>query len=105
MELLIEFFPIVFVTALILLFFYLFQEIRRQQQQRQPPRIKPIPYPINRAALPSARTHLEKKLLSMLAGDRTAAQRLVAHVRQRNPGQGEEWCWQKAIADLERDRH
>ncbi len=47
---------------------------------------------------------LENKLVSLLAGDIAAAERLVAKVRQEYPGMPENWYWERAIADLERDR-
>ncbi|WP_088240684.1 ABC transporter permease [Calothrix rhizosoleniae] len=47
---------------------------------------------------------LENKLVSLLAGDIDAAERLVAKVKQEYPGMPENWYWERAIADLERDR-
>lgn len=49
-------------------------------------------------------TTTERHLLRLMNGDRTAALRLVAQAKQRNPGRSEQWCWEKVIYDLERDR-
>jgi len=46
----------------------------------------------------------QKQLYRLVNGDRHTAQRLVEKVRQRNPGRSEQWCWEKAIYDIERDR-
>lgn len=45
------------------------------------------------------------KLLDLVQGDSATASRLVEHVQNRNPGKSLQWCWEKAIWDLERDRY
>lgn len=45
-----------------------------------------------------------KQLLRLVGGNATVAQRLVSDLRDRNPGRTEQWCWEKAIYDIERDR-
>jgi hypothetical protein len=50
------------------------------------------------------RTGIESKLLRLLHGDRAAALRLVESIKARNPDKSEQWSWEKAIFDLERDR-
>lgn len=45
-----------------------------------------------------------KQLLRLVGGNASVAQRLVRDVRDRNPGRPEQWCWEKAIYDIERDR-
>ncbi|MDJ0798203.1 MAG: ABC transporter permease [Calothrix sp. MO_167.B12] len=47
---------------------------------------------------------LENKLVSLLAGDIDAAERLIAKLKQEYPAMPENWYWERAIADLERDR-
>lgn len=47
---------------------------------------------------------LDRKLTQMLHGDRTATQRLVAKTQARHPDRDLVWCYEKVIADLERDR-
>jgi hypothetical protein len=45
------------------------------------------------------------KLERLVHSDKKAAERLAAQVSSSNPGKSEQWCWEKAICDLERDRH
>jgi hypothetical protein len=45
-----------------------------------------------------------KRLLSLVGGNAAVAQRLVSDVQRRNPDRTEQWCWEKAIYDVERDR-
>ncbi|PZO52929.1 MAG: hypothetical protein DCF15_13110 [Phormidesmis priestleyi] len=75
--------------------------------------------PINRSASARAISHrghgsiqrdrgvargTRKQLLSLVGGNKAVAQRLVSDVSARNPGRPEQWCWEKAIYDIERDR-
>ncbi len=48
---------------------------------------------------------LERRLLQLLRGDRTAAKRLIERAKEKNPGRSENWYWEKVIYDLERDRY
>lgn len=49
---------------------------------------------------------LHRRLVcNLLNGDNRAALRLVSHNRKRFPGRPEDWYWEKAIYDLERDRY
>ena len=41
----------------------------------------------------------------MSRGDAIAALRLLKSQQQRNPGQSADWCLEKVIWDLKRDRH
>lgn len=43
--------------------------------------------------------------LIRIAGNPQVAERLVTNLRIKNPGKPENWYWEKAIFDLERDRH
>jgi hypothetical protein len=45
-----------------------------------------------------------KRLVGLVGGNKAIAQRLVVDVQRRNPGRTEQWCWEKAIYDVERDR-
>jgi tetratricopeptide (TPR) repeat protein len=49
-------------------------------------------------------TELQNKLIRMVGGFRDIADRLVDIARYKYPGMPEEWYWEKAIRDLERDR-
>jgi len=44
------------------------------------------------------------QLLRLVGGNTAVAQRLVSDVSDRNPTRTEQWCWEKAIYDIERDR-
>jgi hypothetical protein len=54
------------------------------------------------------RTGLPPQLVRSLAAnartDNATAERLIKAVSARNPGRGWEWCYEKAVLDLERDR-
>lgn len=45
-----------------------------------------------------------RQLLRLVGGNRDVATRLVTTVRERYPGKSEQWCWEKAIYDIQRDR-
>ncbi|MGL5794459.1 MAG: tetratricopeptide repeat protein, partial [Waterburya sp.] len=47
---------------------------------------------------------LDKKLLTMLGGDKKAALRLLRNARKNNPGRSYLWYHEKVIRDIERDR-
>lgn len=47
---------------------------------------------------------VQRKLLRLVGDDRQIAAGLVARLRQKHPGMPEDWYWEKAIYDLERDR-
>lgn len=42
--------------------------------------------------------------LNELTRDRKTSERLVRHVSQMNPGRSADWCIEKAVYDIERDR-
>ncbi|MCP6757241.1 MAG: ABC transporter permease [Fischerella sp. CENA71] len=99
------------------LYYVLFWELRRQSNRAkasnsQPatqPLIEPVTHsptePTLRPSTPrEAENRLKNKLISMVAGDTAAAERLVEQARQDYPGMPESWYWERAIADLERDR-
>lgn len=51
-------------------------------------------------------THQIKSKLEKLCGsDNRLAQRLVDGIRIDHPDRSEQWCWEKAVWDMERDRH
>lgn len=47
---------------------------------------------------------LQKKLLLLLNGDRKTATRLMKLAKARNPQRSVDWCAEKVIFDLQRDR-
>lgn len=101
------------VTVAILIY-GMFLLLRRQQSQpasaSSPPEQLELPVEVpfvRRKTLRQPRHNqvdreLESRLISMLDGDRAAAERLVNQVRQNYPWMPENWYWEKAIEDLER---
>lgn len=55
--------------------------------------------------LDRANRTLQRRLLSLLHDDRQAADRLVAGVQLNHPNRSIDWCVEKVIYDLNRDRH
>jgi hypothetical protein len=49
-------------------------------------------------------SHLERKLLKLVGGNRGISHRLIQQSRLRYPDKSADWHWEKAIYDLERDR-
>jgi hypothetical protein len=47
---------------------------------------------------------LEDELVRLLNGNIETADRLLTSTRRKNPHQSEQWCREKALYDLERDR-
>ncbi|MEM6253645.1 MAG: hypothetical protein AAF821_12060 [Cyanobacteria bacterium P01_D01_bin.156] len=45
-----------------------------------------------------------QRLMRLVNGNQAVAARLVERVRSQNPDRSEQWCWEKAIYDIERDR-
>lgn len=79
------------------LYFVLLWEFKKRQSRTwttQPP------YPIPE---PTADAHLQSQLFT-LVGDTATAKRLIEQLKQNHPRMSENWYWQKAIADLERER-
>ena len=68
---------------------------RWRRQRRRLPNLSQTKLPGSRA---------QKQLIKYLNGDRQAALRLVSYLKKSNPGEPEEWYWEKALYDLERDR-
>ena len=80
------------------LYFVLFWEFKKRQSRSfstQPS------YPTPE---PTADTHLQSQLFGLVGGDKATANRLVEQLKLNHPDMSENWYWQRAIADLERDR-
>jgi uncharacterized membrane-anchored protein len=102
MSILINGFAAICFLAALGLVWRLFEEIKNQgspKTKRRPARRRPR---ARRAR--AANRGLEAQLLSLLQNDAQIAHRLVKHARKRHPGRSENWYWEKAISDLERDR-
>lgn len=46
---------------------------------------------------------LRQRLMTLVRGDQSLAERLLLQEKQSNPGQTDRWYWEKVIYDLERD--
>lgn len=58
----------------------------------------------NTIRLDQASRELQKKLMRLLHDDRDTANRLLSQVKMKNPDKSINWCAEKVIYDLERDR-
>jgi hypothetical protein len=47
---------------------------------------------------------VQGKLLRLLGNHQPTVDRLVDQARWKNPGESEQWYWEKVLYDLERDR-
>lgn len=87
------------IALIIALIFWL----NRHQSRRQPAAYRS---PTATAAPSrSVRGQTQRQLLRLVGGNQSVAERLVEQVKLRNPSQSEQWCWEKAIYDIHRDRH
>ena len=93
--------PLALLLAIaILIGLYLWFNRSRQLSFRSQQRIPSQPQSFG--AQVSRRT--QQQLLRLVNGNRAVALRLVEKVRERNPKRSEQWCWEKAIYDIQRDR-
>ncbi|MBD2111463.1 MULTISPECIES: hypothetical protein [Cyanophyceae] len=90
-----------FLLAIALIIALIFWLNRRQSRRR------PATYRSPATTVPSrsVRGHTQRQLLRLVGGNQAVAERLVEQVQLRNPSQSEQWCWEKAIYDIHRDRH
>jgi len=103
-------------VAIAILIYVLLELVKKQQSPPLPRETSPQPieksleepFVRRRRVIPPNRcladSELQNKLIQMLSGDRAAAERLVDRVRTNHPSRTENWYWQRAIDDLERDR-
>ncbi len=104
-------------VAAVILLYILFRLIKRQQPSSlleetvSHPHELPLESPFIRrrrvAPQPNedeVNRELKSRLISLLAGDSAAAERLVNSRKQSDPGMPENWYWERVMADLERDR-
>lgn len=89
-----------FLLAIALIIALIFWLNRRQSR-------RPAAYqsPTSTSQSRSVRGHTQRQLLRLVGGNQSVAERLVEQVKLNNPGQSEQWCWEKAIYDIHRDRH
>jgi hypothetical protein len=89
------------IALLVVLFFWLKRYQGRGRTKTRGRRISTPP-----SAQPrSVRSQTKRELLRLVGGNQAVAERLVDQVQLRNPNHSEQWCWEKAIYDIQRDRH
>jgi hypothetical protein len=85
------------IALLAALFFWLRGRRRRPLAAVRPSYAPPTaPRPV--------RGRTQQQLLRLVGGNRAVAERLVEQVQLRHPNHSEQWCWEKAIYDIQRDR-
>ena len=104
-------FIIILLTVVLLyaIAFFLFLKARKAgsrgaekqggEGERQRQVTEPYRQPANDSVHP-----LYLKILQLLNGDRTTAERLLALVRRQHPDRSNQWCHEKVLDDLIRDR-
>jgi hypothetical protein len=94
-----SFLPIIFAIVLI-------WAVVAWLRRRSPPSLSRSPSRSSRSlgSTGGIRRQTERELLRLVNGHRPTALRLVAKVQEYHPGRSEQWCWEKAIYDLQRDR-
>ena len=68
---------------------------------RLPLRFSVPSLPTGPAGVPRA---TRQRMMRLVNGNQAVATRLVQRVRSQHPERSEQWCWEKAIYDIERDR-
>lgn len=91
------------IALLVALFFWLKRFRGRGRRYGSNAGSKPSRPPTPTSRSVSGRT--KRELFRLVGGNQAVAQRLVDQVQLRNPDHSEQWCWEKAIYDIERDRH
>jgi hypothetical protein len=87
-------------AILLLVGLYFWLSRRRSYRRRsQPGRFQSSPRLDGRVA-----GHTQRELLRLVGGNRAVAERLVEQVQVRYPNHDQQWCWEKAIYDIQRDR-
>lgn len=78
--------------------------LQQQTTTEQSRRFRPKPAP-KKIRIASPSRAVQRKLMGLVGNDRDIAEGLAQRLKLKNPGQSDDWCWEKAIYDLERDRH
>ena len=76
--------------------------LQQQTTAEQRRRFRPTPPPKVRIGSPSRA--VQRKLMGLVGNDRDIVEGLAQRLKLKNPGRSDDWCWEKAIYDLERDR-
>lgn len=79
--------------------------LRGRQGKRPGAYRRPIPPKSTPATARSVQGQTQKQLLRLVGGNRAVAERLVDQVQLSHPNKSPQWCWEKAIYDIQRDRY
>ncbi|MDX2217023.1 MAG: tetratricopeptide repeat protein [Oculatellaceae cyanobacterium bins.114] len=81
-------------------------KIRLKKQLSQRQSVPPSSARSSRQIVPTGRPSraIQQKLLRLVGNDRRIVAGLVERLKMKHPGMSEDWYWEKAIYDLERDR-
>ncbi|MBD2256072.1 hypothetical protein [Pseudanabaena sp. FACHB-2040] len=74
------------------------------RQRKQSKRIRSKVPTFAGKANASVQSGTRRQLLRLVGGSGSTAERLLSQLRQRYPGESEQWYWEKAIYDIRRDR-
>jgi len=85
--------------ALIVGLFFWLKRSRGQVRFRNNQHLAAKPGPTQRV-----RGQTQRQLLRLVGGNKAVAERLVGQVQLRYPNHSQQWCWEKAIYDIQRDR-
>ncbi|MBW4658622.1 MAG: hypothetical protein KME15_08105 [Drouetiella hepatica Uher 2000/2452] len=96
--------PTLLAIVILILLYLLLREIgRRSRSPRGTSRSVRSRQPRS-PRLGSASPASRRRLLRLVNGNEKTAIRLVSNLKETHPERSEQWCWEKAIYDLERDR-
>ncbi|MEO0535351.1 MAG: hypothetical protein AAF215_15950 [Cyanobacteria bacterium P01_A01_bin.123] len=90
--------PLLFAIAILVGVYFWFN-----RRQRSPLRGYSLPQ-LSKPKVNGVDGRTRRALMRLVNGNPGVAQRLVERVRQQNPERSEQWCWEKAIYDIQRDR-
>lgn len=79
------------------------QTIAERSSQQSSRRFRSQPTP-TRVRIGSPSRAVQRKLMGLVGNDRDIVEGLAQRLKLKNPGRSDDWCWEKAIYDLERDR-
>jgi hypothetical protein len=94
--------PVLIVLSVIAVTILLQPKKRKSTTQRQ--RATPLP-DLTKVTRTKVNQKLKHELITMLSGNIETANRLMKHQQSLNPNKSLDWCLEKVIADLKRDRY
>ncbi|WP_017652305.1 hypothetical protein [Fortiea contorta] len=77
----------------------------RERANRQPRRSTSKSRTTRKPGREKVNPRLWSQLITLVQGDTAVAARLIRYEQNRNPDRSRDWCAEKAIWQLQRDRH